>query len=348
MRWEPLVETTQIKGDSETHPVLSPDDEFADFESWDFGNFGLRPTTPELMKTDYSRSALKIGLAQADELGVNPFKFGMIGATDSHTSWSNAEEDNYLGKYATASPEPDRWSKKFPPDTVPGILFQFEEWQRSQSGYAAVCAGENTRAAIWDAMERKEVYATTGPRMTVRFFGGWEYEAEDAMRNNLAAIGYSKGVPMGGDLPASNDAASPNFLISAMRDPDGANLDRVQIIKGWQDSEGELHEKVHDVVWSGDRAIGDNGKLEPVGTTVNLDSATYANSIGSPYLSTVWSDPDFDPNESAFYYARVLEIPTPRWTAFDEVRFGVRMDDAVTRVLQERAYTSPIWYTPKQ
>nr|WP_294227201.1 DUF3604 domain-containing protein [uncultured Shimia sp.] len=251
MRWEPLVETTQIKGDSETHPALSPDDEFADFESWDKGNFGLRRTTPELMKTEYSRSALKLGLAQEAELGVNPFKFGMIGATDSHTSWSNAEEDNYLGKYATASPDPDRWDKKFPPPTVPGILFQYEEWQSSQSGYAAVWARENTREALWDAMERKEVYATTGPRMKVRFFGGWDYVAKDAKRHNIAAVGYGKGVPMGGDLPDTDGASSPSFLISALRDPDGANLDRVQVIKGWQDQAGNLHELVYDVVWGG-------------------------------------------------------------------------------------------------
>jgi hypothetical protein len=347
MRWEPLTETTQIKGDSETHPVLSPKDEFADFETWDKGNIIVtKRTSPELMKSEYSRSALKLGLGQDKALGVNPFKFGMIGATDSHTSFGNAEEDNYLGKYGTATPSPDRWSKKFPPLTIPGVLEQFTEWESSQSGFAAVWATENTREAIFDAMTRKEVYATTGPRMTVRFFGGWDYSELDASRNNLAAIGYEKGVPMGGDLSDASAGKSPNFLISALKDPDGANLDRLQVVKGWMDKEGKLHEKVYDVSWAGDRSIAGNGKLPAVGNTVDLETATYANTIGTAFLNKVWTDPDFDSNERAFYYVRVLEIPTPRWTAFDEVRFDIKMDKEVTRILQERAYTSPIWYTP--
>jgi hypothetical protein len=347
IRWEPIVETTQIKGDSETHPALSPNDEFADFETWDLGNLTVtKRTTPELMRFEYSRSALKLGLAQEQALGVNPFKFGMIGATDSHTSWSNAEEDNYLGKYAVATPAPDRWSKKFPPLTIPGVLDQFTEWESSQSGYAAVWATENTREAIWDAMMRKEVYATTGPRMSVRFFGGWDYAPEDADRNNFAAIGYSKGVPMGGDLTNAPDGKSPTFMMQTLKDPDGANLDRIQIVKGWLDGDGELHEKVYDVVWAGNRQLGQDGKLPAVGNSVDLETATYSNSIGAVQLSAVWQDPDFDPNERAFYYLRVLEIPTPRWTAFDEVRFGIKMDEEVTRILQERAYTSPIWHSP--
>ena len=347
IRWEPLVETTQIKGDSETHPALSPNDEFADFETWDKGNLIVtKRTSPEKMRFEYSRSALKNGLAQEQALGANPFKFGMIGATDSHTSLSNAEEDNYLGKYAVATPAPDRWSKRFPPLTIPGVLDQFSEWESSQSGYAAVWATDNTRDAIWDAMKRKEVYATTGPRMKVRFFGGWEYTEKDATRNNLAAIGYAKGVPMGGDLSNAPGGKSPTFLIAALRDPDGANLVRIQIVKGWLDKDGGVHEKVHDVVWSGDRKPNDGGKLPAVGNTVDLTTATYSNSIGTAFLSAAWNDPSFDPNEKAFYYVRVLEIPTPRWTAFDEVRFGIEMDKEVTRVLQERAYTSPIWYTP--
>jgi hypothetical protein len=270
----------------------------------------------------------------------------MIGATDSHTSFGNAEEDNYLGKYAVATPSPDRWLKRFPPLTVPGVLEQFTEWQSSQSGFAAVWAAENTREAIWDAMYRKEAYATTGPRMTVRFFGGWEYTDEDAVRHNLAAIGYEKGVPMGGDLTNAPRAAAPTFLFSALKDPDGANLDRIQVVKGWRDENGELREKVYDVVWAGDREVGADGKLPVLGSTVDLDTATYTNTIGTVSLTVTWRDADFDPRERAFYYARVLEIPTPRWTAFDEVRFGIRMDDEVTRILQERAYTSPIWYTP--
>ena len=347
MRWEPLVETTQIKGDSETHPVLSPDDEFADYETWDLGNLIVtKRTSPELMVSEYSRSALKLGLAQLDKLGVNPFKFGMIGATDSHTSWSNAEEDNYLGKYAVASPSPERWEKKFPPLTIPGVLDQFTEWESAQSGYAGVWATENTRDAIFDAMMRKEVYATSGPRMTVRFFGGWDYTAEDVDRHNFAEIGYSKGVPMGGDLTDAPGNKSPSFMVATLKDPDGANLDRIQIVKGWLDSDGELHEKVHDVVWAGDREPGSDGKLPAVGNTVDLETATYSNSIGVAQLSATWRDPSFDPTEKAFYYVRVLEIPTPRWTVFDEVRFSIKMDEEVTRILQERAYTSPIWYTP--
>ncbi len=347
MRWEPLVETTQLKGDSEAHPALSPEDEFADFETWDLGNLIVtKRTTPELMRFEYSRSALKLGLAQLEKLGANPFKFGMIGATDSHTSFSNAEEDNYLGKYAVASPSPDRWKKKFPPLTIPGVLDQFTEWQSNQSGYAGVWATENTREAIFDAMMRKEVYATTGPRMTVRFFGGWDYSPEDVDRHNFAAIGYSNGVPMGGDLAGAPVDKAPTFKVATLKDPDGANLDRIQIVKGWLDGDGELHEKVYDVVWAGDREPGQDGKLPAVGNTVDLETATYSNSIGAVQLSTTWRDPKFDPTEKAFYYVRVLEIPTPRWTAFDEVRFGIKMDEEVTRILQERAYSSPIWYTP--
>jgi hypothetical protein len=347
IRWEPIVETTQIKGDSETHPALSPDDEFADFETWDLGNLPLtKRTSPELMPFEYSRSALKLGLAQEEALGVNPFKFGMIGATDSHTSFGNAEEDNYLGKYAVATPAPDRWSKRFPPLTIPGILDQFTEWQSSQSGLAAVWASENTREAIWDALMRKEVYATTGPRLRVRFFGGWDYTEQDATRNNLAAIGYEKGVPMGGDLSNAPGGSSPTFLIVAAKDPDGANLDRVQVVKGWLDGNGAAQERVYDAVWAGDRKRKADGSLPAVGNTVDLETATYSNTIGGALLATTWADPDFDPSQRAFYYVRVLEIPTPRWTAYDEVRFGIEMDEEVTRVLQERAYTSPIWFTP--
>jgi hypothetical protein len=346
-RWEPLVETTQIKGDSETHPALSPDDEFADFETWDKGNLIVtKRTSPELMKFEYSRSALKLGLAQENALGINPFKFGMIGATDSHTSFGNAEEDNYLGKYGVATPAPNRWSKKFPPLTIPGVLDQFTEWESSQSGFAAVWATENTREAIFDAMMRKEVYATTGPRMTVRFFGGWGFSSADAARNNLAAIGYSGGVPMGGDISNAPAGKSPTFLVAAMKDPDGANLDRIQVIKGWLDKDGMSHERVHDVIWAGDRVVDAKGKLPAVGNTVDLETASYLNTIGSVQLATTWVDPDFNRVQKAFYYVRVLEIPTPRWTAFDEVRFGIKMDKDVTRILQERAYTSPIWYTP--
>ena len=349
MRWEPLVETTQMKGDSETHSVLSPDDEFADFETWDLGNLIVtKRTSPELMQHEYSRSALKHGLAQEKILGKNPFKFGMIGSTDSHTSFSNAEEDNFLGKYATAAPAPDRWRKKFPPLTVPGVLEQFTEWQTSQSGYAAVWSRENTREAIFDAMKRKEVYATTGPRMTVRSFGGFDFSHDDAYSNNFARIGYEKGVPMGGDLSTAPSGKKFSMMIAASKDPDGANLDRIQVIKGWVDSAGKQHERIYDAAVSGDRKVGKDGRCKtPVGSTVDLKTATYKNTIGEAVLASTWIDPDFDPTVASFYYVRVMEIPTPRWTAFDAVRFGVEMPEEVTMELQERAYTSPIWYTPK-
>jgi hypothetical protein len=348
MRWEPLVETTQMKGDSETHPSLSPDDEFADFERWDLGNLIVtKRTSPELMQYEYSRSALKHGLAQGQILGKNPFKFGMIGATDSHTSFSNAEEDNFLGKYATASPAPDRWNKKFPPLTVPGVLEQFTEWQSSQSGYAGVWAEENTREAIFDAMMRKEVYATTGPRITVRSFGGFYFTQDDAASHDLARIGYEKGVPMGGDLSTAPDNKKFTMLISAAKDPNGANLDRVQVIKGWVDKAGQQHERIYDVAVSNDRKIGADGRSSTkVGSTVDLSTATYKNTIGEPTLTAAWTDGEFDPAVPSFYYVRVIEIPTPRWTAFDVVRYGIEMPEEVTMTLQERAYTSPIWYTP--
>jgi len=271
----------------------------------------------------------------------------MIGATDSHTSFASAEEDNYLGKYGVATPGPERWSKKFPPLTVPGVLEQFTEWQSSQSGLAGVWATENTREAIWDALYRKEVYATTGPRIQVRFFGGWSFTEDDVNRNDFVAAGYAGGVPMGGDLTSAPEGEkSPTFLVAAVKDQDGANLDRVQIVKGWLDSDGKLHEKVFDIVWSGDRKLQADGKLPALENTVDLKTATYSNATGAAQLTSMWRDPDFDSSERAFYYVRVLEISTPRWTAFDEARFGIKMTPEVTRVLQERAYTSPIWYSP--
>jgi hypothetical protein len=346
MRWEPLYEATQMKGDSETHPVVSPKDPFADFESWDRANLGmLKESTPAVKPFEYARPALKNGLAQAAKLGVNPFKFGMIGSTDSHTSYSNTEEDNYLGKYALGTPAPDRW-KKLMGEGIPGRVTDLFEWETSMSGLAAVWATENTREAIWDAMMRKEVYATTGPRMTVRMFAGWDFEAKDALHHDLVAIGYKKGVPMGGDLTSRPKGKAPNFLVSAMRDPDGANLDRIQMVKGWLDAKGTVHERVYDVAVSDGRNIVEGRAKKNVGSTVDLKTATYSNSIGDTYLSATWSDPDFDSTLSAFYYLRVIEIPTPRWTAYDEVRFKIKMPKEVTRVLQERAYTSPIWYTP--
>jgi len=347
-RWEPLYEATQMKGDSETHPYLSPDDEFADFEPWDKANLAMmKPHKDEYFKTEYARSALQLGLQQDEELGVNPFKFGMIGATDSHTGMADAAEDNFLGKYAVSSPNPenaDRWEHVWPP--VQGTVAKMSGWEAQSAGYAAVWATENTREALWDAMMRKEVYATTGPRMKVRMFGGFNFKSDDAFRPDMAAIGYAKGVPMGGDLARAPDGAAPTFLLMAAKDPDGANLDRVQVIKGWLDANGKVHEAIFDVAVSDGRAIVDGKVTEGVGSTVDVDTATYTNSIGDALLAASWTDPDFDPSLKAFYYTRVIEIPTPRWTAYDQVRLGVKMPAEVPMVLQERAYTSPIWYTP--
>ena len=348
MRWEPLYEVTQYKGDGETHPYLSPDDEFADFESWDKANLAmLKAHKDEYFKTEYARSALQLGLQQQEELGANPFKFGMIGSTDSHTGMAEAAEDNFLGKYGSSSPNPDnknRWKKVWPP--VEGTVAKMSGWESQSAGYAAVWATENTREALWDAMMRKEVYATTGPRMKVRMFGGFDFVNDDAFRHDMAAIGYAKGVPMGGDLTRAPDGTTTTFLLAAAKDPDGANLDRIQIIKGWLDANGEVHESIFDIAVSDGRAVVDGKVSEAVGSTVDVDTATYTNAIGDAFLTAWWSDPDFDPTLNAFYYARVIEIPTPRWTAYDQVRFGIKMPDEVPMVLQERAYTSPIWYTP--
>jgi len=346
---EPVMEATQIKGDGEAHPFLSPDDEFADYETWDDSNLdGTEVKKPEMLQYEYARSALKTGLALEKKLGINPFKYGMIGSTDAHTSLAAVEEDNFFGKHSGVEPESHRWehvviASPMDPDlTVYG-------WQQAAGGYAAVWATENTREAIFDAIVRKEVYATTGSRMWVRFFGGWDFVEEDAMNRLPAEIGYSKGVPMGGDLRAASEGkTTPTFLVAALKDSYSGNLDRIQVIKGWLDASGETHEKVYDVVWSGDRTPGADGKLPPVGNTVDVKNATWTNSIGVPELIGVWTDPDFDPGEKAFYYCRVLEIPTPRWTAYEAKRFGVEMPDNVPMLTQERAYTSPIWYTPEK
>jgi hypothetical protein len=348
MRWEPLYETTQFKGDGETHPYLSPDDEFADFETWDKANLAMmKPHKDEYYKHEYARSGLQLGLQQQRELGVNPFKFGMIGATDSHTGMAEAAEDNFLGKYGVSSPNPDnakRWKKVWPP--VEGTVAKMNGWESQSAGYAAVWAIENTREAIWDAMMRKEVYGTTGTRMVVRLFGGFDFHEDEALRPDMVRIGYEKGVPMGGDLTSAPSGIAPTFLVAALRDPDGANLDRIQIIKGWLDADGEVHEQVYDVSVSDDRTITDGKVAKVVGSTVDIGTATYTNAIGEAELATWWSDPEFDPSVPSFYYARIIEIPTPRWTAFDQVRLGVKMSPEVPLVLQERAYTSPIWYTP--
>ena len=342
-QWEPLYEVTQIKGDGETHPYLSPNDEFASFERWDRGNLDLSADKkPEMLQYEYARSALKLGLKLESQVGVNPYKFGMIGSTDSHTSLATADSDNFFGKVPTYEPSPERWKHA---STYPSGKAYYG-WEFVASGYAGVWATKNSREAIWDALKRKEVYATTGPRVVVRFFGGWDFDARDSQRPNFATIGYEKGVPMGGDLQQAPAGKSPTFLVAALKDPIGANLDRLQVVKGWLDSKGDVQEKVYDVAWSGSRKAGADGKLPAVGNTVDMKTATYTNTIGAPELIMTWKDPDFDASLKAFYYVRVLEIPTPRWTLYDAVKFGVTMDPKVPMVEQQRAYTSPIWYTP--
>ncbi|MCR9278214.1 MAG: DUF3604 domain-containing protein [Pseudomonadaceae bacterium] len=341
-RWEPIYEVSQVKGDGESHPTLSPNDEFADFENWDWDNIGrTAEKTDDMLQHEYARGALKLGLAYERKLGVNPFKFGMIASTDGHNTISTTEEDNFFGKFPESEPAPERMTNAMAGD----ILWQ--NWRIVASGYAAVWAKENTREAIFDAMKRREVYATTGSRIRVRFFGGWEYEAGDVNSPSYLDTAYGSGVPMGGDLTRGPKGRAPSFMVVASKDPDGANLDRVQIVKGWLERDGSLEEKVYDVVWSGDRTIdADTGKLPAVGSTVDVDSATYTNTIGGADLATVWQDPDFDPKQRAFYYARVLEIPRPRWTTIDAAYFDVELPDEVPRAIQDRAYTSPIWYTP--
>ena len=343
MRWEPLYEVTQIKGDGETHPFLSPNDEFANFERWDKGNLDLTVLKkPEMLEFEYARSALKNGLKMEAELGVNPYKFGLVGSTDAHTALATADDDNFFGKTSSSEPSATRAAHPFIKTEKATIM----GWEQTASGYAAVWATENTREALFDAMKRRETYATTGPRMIVRFFGGWDFEPNDANNRMPARIGYTKGVPMGGDLRAAPERKSPTFLVAALKDPIGANLDRIQIIKGWLDKAGKTQEKVYDVAWSGDRKPGSDGKLPLVGNTVDVPNATYSNSIGATELIKAWKDPDFDPTLRAFYYARVIEIPTPRWTAYDAKYFNVKMPPEAPMTTTERAYTSPVWYTP--
>jgi hypothetical protein len=346
-RWERLYETTQTKGTGEAHPFLSPNDEFANFELWDKGNLdGSVAKKKEMLEFEYARSGLKTGLKLEQQLGTNPYKFGLIGSSDAHNGLSALEEENFFGKTTPQEPSPERMTTAFVSNPQSGVKIM--DWEVSASGYAAVWARENTRASLWDAMQRRETYATTGPRMMVRFFGGWEFEPKDAQSRLPAEIGYTKGVPMGGDLRDAPAGKAPTFLVAALKDPIGANLDRIQIIKGWLNAKGQLQEKVYDVVW-GDadkRKPGADGKLPPIGNTVNVENATWSNTIGDPELITVWQDPDFDGKQRAFYYARVLEIPTPRWTAYDAKRLGVKALSGTAMTLQERAYTSPIWYTP--
>jgi hypothetical protein len=346
IRWEPIIEVTQIKGDGESHPLLSPNDEFADYENWDVTNLaGSAPKEESMLQYEYGRSALKLGLKLGEKLGVNPYKFGLSGASDTHTALATTREENYFGKYAQTEPSADRHNGDVIPTDDPALRIKTS--QEVASGLTAVWARENTRGQIFDAMTRKEVYATTGTRIRVRVFAGWDFKAEEILEGDFVAQGYRRGVPMGGTLIEAPEGAAPSFMIRALRDPDGANLDRVQIIKGWLDNKGETQERIYDVAVSDGRQIGSDGRArDPVGNTVHIPTATYTNTIGDVILSAYWKDPDFDAKQHAFYYVRVLEIPTPRWTTYDAAFYGIDLPDTVPATIQDRAYTSPIWYTP--
>ena len=335
IRWEPVMEVTQVKGTSEVHPAFSPNDEFAGFEIYSRLLTGGEATP---FRADYARSALLTGLSIESSVGVNPYRFGMIGSTDSHTGLTSVDERNFLGKGVFDALPEERLN---PPRA------NFQAWQLSASGLAGVWAEANTRDAIADAFRRREVYATSGPRIVLRVFAGFGFEPGDAEAADVAAFGYARGVPMGADLAVAPRGSSPSFLIHAAKDPLGANLDRVQVVKGWLDSDGTERERVYDVAWSGGREADTAGRVGPVGNTVDVAAARYDNSIGAAQLRTVWTDPDFDPALRAFYYVRVLEIPTPRHSLYDALALGI--DAADTRMpatIQERAWSSPIWYTP--
>ena len=340
MQWEPVVEATQIKGDSETRSDFSPEDEFADFENYDYYiQVGLK-NDYKASAADYIRPALKRGLSIGQQVGVNPYKFGLIGSTDAHTGLSTSEEGNFWGKMASDST----------PETKErlGAKIRSNGWNMSASGIAAVWAEENTREAIYAAFKRKEVYATSGPRLRVQMFAGWDFPEGAESSESFSAIGSQFGVPMGGDLTAGdNDGKAPMFLLRAVKDPLGANLDRLQVVKGWIDSAGQQQEKVYNVAWSDDRQLDASGNLSPVGNTVDLSSGRYDNSIGLPEFSLRWTDPDFGPQQSAFYYVRVLQIPTPRNGLLDSLALELDEPPRGAKTIQERAYSSPIWYQPQ-
>lgn len=349
-RWEPVYEVTQMKGTGEAHPLLSPNDEFADYGIWDKGSFGDQPKTKDMLPKEYVREAYKRGMQYEDKLGVNPFKFGLIGSTDAHNSLSSTDENNFFGKAVLTEPnQPGRYSQ-----TITGVFqdrvkedITIKAYNTLSSGYAAVWAKSNTREDLWDALKRREVYATTGTRMKVRMFAGWDYTQDDVTKADMVKIGYEKGVPMGGDLKNAAGGNVPTFMISAMKDPDWANLDRVQIIKGWVDEQGKSHERIYDVAVSDNREINSEGRcMTKVGNTVNVKEATYQNTIGAANLTAYWKDPDFDPKQRAFYYVRVLEIPTPSWLAYDQVKYKTIAPEDAVFIQQERAFTSPVWYTP--
>ncbi len=345
---EPLFEATQIKGDSETHPYLSPNDEFANFERWDINFAKMEKAENSVLHGNYVRSALKLGLELETKIGANPYKSGLIGGNDAHVGVVTQREDNFFGEFANGLPSPDRWKTPLAMvnnDPKKGPLMSV--WGEQAAGLGGVWARENTREGIWDALKRKEVYTTTGDRLIVRVFAGWDFAQADLDRPDFPANGYAHGVPMGGDLTSAPAGKAPAFLVRAMRDPEGPNLDRIQIIKGWLGKDGKAQERIFDVAVSGGRKIGPDGRCKtPVGSTVDVPNATYTNTIGAPTLEAYWKDPAFDATQNAFYYVRVIQIPSPRWTAYDQKRYGIKMPDYVPMTVTDRAYTSPIWYTP--
>jgi hypothetical protein len=349
-RHEPLMEATQIKGDGETTSSLSPTDEFASFERWDFNFEKMLPSEPGVRKGNYVRSALRLGLELAEALGVNPYEAGLIGGNDAHVGVVTTREDNFFGEFANGLPSPERWKTPLvmrENDPAKGPLVSV--WHEVASGLGGVWARENTREAIYDALKRREVYATTGDRPVVRVFAGWNFAKADRDRPDFAEHGYAQGVPMGGNLATAPAGKRPVFLVQALRDPEGPNLDRIQIIKGWRDAAGKTHERIFDVALSGGRTIGPDWRATtPVGNTVDVANATYTNTIGAPALSAYWKDPTFIASERAFYYVRVIQIPSPRWTAYDQKRYGIKMSAEVPMTVTDRAYTSPIWYTPSK
>jgi hypothetical protein len=346
---EPLLEATQIKGDGETHAYLSPNDEFANFEKWwDVNVQKMEPAAKSALRANYVRSALELGLELQATLGANPYKAGLIGGNDAHIGVVTTREDNFFGEFANGLPSPDRWKtplmmKNNDPKNGPLVSV----WGEQAAGLGGVWARENTREGIWDALKRKEVYATTGDRPIIRVFAGWDFAPADIDRADFAANGYAHGVPMGGDLSKAPTGKRPVFMVQALRDPDGPNLDRVQIIKGWLGKDGKAQERIFDVAVSGGRKIDADGRCKTlVGSTVDVPNATYTNTIGAATLSAYWSDPAFDASQLAFYYVRVIQIPSPRWTAYDQKRYGIKMPDNVPMTVTDRAYTSPIWYSP--
>jgi hypothetical protein len=336
MRNEPVTEINQVKGQSETTPFLSPDDEFANFNVFVWLLLGAKGVPTNY--GSYIRLALRDGIAMQGALGFNPYKFGMVAGSDSHSAASSYRQDNYFGEHGTID---DTAEKRLSPVRT----LNMDNRQVCTAGLTGVWAEENTRESIWAAIRRKETYATSGLRMKVRLFGGWDYDPEVLKQKDWVRIGYAKGVPMGGDLPEAKSKA-PSFIVWAERDPTSANLDRIQIIKGWANN-GQSFERTYDVAWSGDRKPDPGtGKLPPLASTVDISKGTYKNTIGSAELKAVWTDPDFDPSLDAFYYARALLIPTPRWTTIQAAQSGVVPPDVVPATIQDRAWSSPIWYTP--